>query len=145
MTMKVTIPHELMGEYIIRVVDGMPDGSRGCVIYDEEGFANVYINARLSSIGQHNAADHEMVHIINDDINNDDDIRTIESRANGTDIRKTKVLSTLMKAKDLLPPPEKKQTVKANVPYTLTKQQFKVVLQTIQRLDSFLALDLDDV
>ena len=62
-----------------------------------------------------------------------------------TDIRKTKVLSALMKAKDLLPPPEKKQTVKVNVPYTLTKQQFKVVLQTIQRLDSFLALDLDDM
>ena len=141
--MKVTIPPELTGEYIIRVVDNMPDGSKGCVIYDEEGFANVYINAALSNVGQHDAADHEMIHIINDDINNDDDIRVVEARADGKK-RKENVLSTLMKAKDLMPMPEKKENVKANVPYTLTRRQLKVVLQTIHTLDRFLALDLGD-
>ena len=74
------IPTRLEGEYIVRVTD-MPDGSKGCVVYDSDDFANVYINARLNREQQAKEFWHEMRHIINDDIGNDDDIQTVEHRA----------------------------------------------------------------
>lgn len=72
---------EIEGEYIIRVMD-LPTCSKGFVVYDDNDFANVYINARYSHSTQAKAIKHEIDHIIHDDIHNQDDIRTIESRAN---------------------------------------------------------------
>lgn len=72
---------EIEGEYIIRVMD-LPICSKGFVVYDDNDFANVYINARYSHSTQTKAIKHEIDHIIHDDIHNQDDIRTIEARAN---------------------------------------------------------------
>ena len=74
------IPPELEGEYLIRIVD-MPEFMNGMVKYDEDDFANVYINARLNIEGRRKAADHELTHVINDDLHNDDPIEVIEARA----------------------------------------------------------------
>ena len=74
------IPTRLEGEYIVRIMD-MPDGSKGCVVYDDDGFSNVYINARLSQEQRVKEFWHEIHHIIKDDLNNDDDISTVEARA----------------------------------------------------------------
>lgn len=92
------------GEYTIRVVD-MPDGSKGLVLVDSEEHANVYVNAHLSHDEQKKAADHEMTHIINDDIHSDDDIDTIEARADGK-AEPLKQIPNLMRARDLLPKQE---------------------------------------
>lgn len=96
----IQIPRELEGEYIIRVMD-MPECLNGMVKYDENDFANIYINVHLSPEGRRKAADHELTHVINDDIHNTDDIRTIEARADGhaTPLHR---LPPLFKASDLL-------------------------------------------
>ena len=121
----------------------LPLDCGGMVSLSPDGHYNIYINARLGKNVQRKKLYHEIIHIINDDINNDEDIRVVEARAEGRK-RKESVLSTLMKAKDLLPMPEKKESVKANVPYALTRRQIKVVLETINLLDIFLAMDLGD-
>lgn len=123
--MRKTIPPELEGEYIIRVMDS-PDGSNGFVVYDDDDFANVYVNARLNKAGQHKAADHEMEHIINDDIHNDDDIKTIEARANNR-ATQLKSIPRLMKARDLMP---KKPKMK------LTRRQTEILKQCLNTLDA---------
>lgn len=74
------IPTELEGEFIIRVMD-MPYGSNGVVIYDDDDFANIYINARSGSIQQKKTAKHELDHVEHDDIHSDEDIAAVEARA----------------------------------------------------------------
>ena len=103
-----------------------PDGSNGFVVYDDDDFANVYVNARLNKAGQHKAADHEMEHIINDDIHNDDDIKTIEARANNR-ATQLKSIPRLMKARDLMP---KKPKMK------LTRRQTEILKQCLNTLDA---------
>ena len=76
------IPTELEGEFIVRLLD-LPDHARGFVVYDDDGFANVYINARLMPQGRQKAAEHEIRHILNDDMYSSEDIRTVEARADG--------------------------------------------------------------
>ena len=97
MSMRKTIPPELEGEYVIRVMD-LPVSSKGFVIYDDDDFANVYINARMNNETQHIASDHEIDHMIYDDIHNNDDIRTIEARADGKAIP---VLPAMRRASEL--------------------------------------------
>lgn len=95
---------ELEGEYAIRLKD-MPPHARGIVIYDDDGFANVYINSRLTAAQQRDAADHELDHIAHDDINTDEDIRAVETRASGLKSRlPASILPYLKRASDLLPP-----------------------------------------
>ena len=52
-----------MIDYIIRVVDGMPCEMHGAVYLDEEGMANIYINAALSYDAQRRALEHELGHV----------------------------------------------------------------------------------
>lgn len=98
----IQIPPELEGEYIIRVMD-MPECLNGMVKYDESDFANIYVNAKLNAEARQKAANHELTHVINDDIHNSDPIEVIESRA---DAHATlhHCLPPLFKASDLLPP-----------------------------------------
>lgn len=98
----IQIPPELEGEYIIRVMD-MPECLNGMVKYDENDFANVYVNAKLNAEERQKAADHELTHVINDDIHNDDPIEVIESRADAHATPRHR-LPPLFKASDLLPP-----------------------------------------
>lgn len=102
----------LDGEYIVRLVN-LPPGSRGMVIMDEEGFSNIYLDARQSSDAQRENFEHELTHVDNDDFYNDDDIATVESRADA----KKKLLKSipgLKKASDLLP---------KSIPFTTPKSR----------------------
>ena len=96
-----TIPPEFEGEYTVRIVD-MPVASPGLVLFDDDDHANVYLNARYNRETNENTADHELIHLLNDDIHNDDDIRTVEARADGLPAP-LKSLPHLIKASDLLP------------------------------------------
>lgn len=143
------IPPELEGEYIIRVMD-MPDCLNGMVKYDENDFANIYINAHLSPEGRRKAADHELTHVINDDIHNRDDIRTIEARADGHTANTTP-LPRLMKARDLLPQsqklPRRSEEVARRIdmaprpPVSISPRQADVLLRAINDLDDWLFRD----
>ena len=101
------IPTELEGEFIIRVMD-MPYGSNGVVIYDDDDFANIYINARSGAIQQKKSVRHELDHVEHDDIHSGEDIAVIEARArrnsgeSPVDLART--IPHLKRASDLLPP-----------------------------------------
>lgn len=97
------LPTELEGEVTIRVVDDLPVASPGFVIYDETGHYNVYLNARYNHESNVQTADHELRHILNDDFFSDDDIRTVESRADAHATQRHR-LPRLFKASDLLTP-----------------------------------------
>ena len=92
--MKLPMPDE----YTVRLVD-MDVREGGMISEDPDGHINVYINARLSSTGQHTAAYHEWEHWYNDDLNSDKDIQKIETRP---DARKRPYLPPLMRAGELL-------------------------------------------
>lgn len=142
----IQIPPELEGEYIIRVMD-MPECLNGMVKYDENDFANVYVNAKLNAEARQKAADHELTHVINDDIHNDAPIEVIESRADAHATPRHR-LPPLFKASDLLqqtPPvaaastPPRSQT---NPPAPqLSPHQTAVLLRAISDLDDWLFRD----
>lgn len=64
-------------EYLIRMMD-MPHGVKAVVSMDEEGFANIYVNARLSHDAQIAAARHEIMHVVRGDAYNWDAIEEVE-------------------------------------------------------------------
>ena len=98
----IQIPPELEGEYIIRVMD-MPECLNGMVKYDEDDYANIYVNAKLNAKARQKAADHELTHVINDDLHNSDPIEVIESRADAHATRSRR-LPKLFRASGLLAP-----------------------------------------
>ena len=159
----IQIPPELEGEYIIRVMD-MPECLNGMVKYDENDFANVYVNAKLNAEARQKAADHELTHVINDDIHNDDPIEVIESRADAHATPRHR-LPPLFKASDLLAPsqslpqaaqPPVQGKVSAALPLTeevvppspiprsapqLSPHQAAVLLRAISDLDDWIFRD----
>lgn len=139
-TMK-TILRDLEGEYTIRVMD-LPEGSRGFVLFDADDHANIYINARLSPAEQRKAADHELRHVANNDIYNDEDIRSIEARADGSpDPQPVPVPETpTVKQLDMLLPPLVKGPVP---PQPLTDRQHTILTRAIADLDRFLFDDFE--
>lgn len=64
-------------EYCIRAVD-LPYTVRGMIVFDENDFANIYINSRLSREEQQLALRHELRHLRMNDAYNDTDIRIAE-------------------------------------------------------------------
>ena len=64
----------------IRLVD-LPPGIGGAVMEDEDGYLSIYVNSRHGYYAQLDDLDHELAHIENDDLHNDDPIEVIESRA----------------------------------------------------------------
>jgi hypothetical protein len=142
-----SLPSELEGEVTIRVVDDMPVASPGFVIYDETGHCNVYLNGRYNHESNMQTADHELRHILNDDFFNDDDIRTVESRADAHATPRHR-LPPLFKARDLLqqtPPvaaestPPRSQT--NSTASQLSPRQAAVLLRAISDLDDWLFRD----
>lgn len=141
-----TIPPEFEGEYTVRIVD-MPVASPGFVLFDDDDHANVYLNARYNRETNENTADHELIHILNDDIHNSDDIRTVEARADGHTANTTP-LPRLMKARDLLPQsqklPRRSEEVARRVdraprpPVPISPHQAVVLLRAISDLDDWL-------
>lgn len=64
----------------VRLIDLEP-GVDGLIAVDEDGFVNIYINARLSRDGQLRALRHELRHFHRDDLYSDRDIREVERLA----------------------------------------------------------------
>ena len=93
-------------EYAVRLID-LPEAVGGFITESPDGFNNIYINARHGHNGQLRALDHELDHAAHDDLHSDEDVSTIEARAEGRDPR-LKTLPKLIRARDLQPP--------ANVP-----------------------------
>lgn len=64
-------------EYRIRLID-LPCSVHALVVYDEDGFPNIYLNSRMSREAQRKALRHELRHIARDDAFNAADIRSVE-------------------------------------------------------------------
>lgn len=64
----------------VRLVD-LPVQAGGLISVDEEGFVNIYLNARLSRDAQREALQHELRHHYRGDLYSDADIRTVEREA----------------------------------------------------------------
>ena len=69
-----------MADIIFRVVD-LPHKVKAAVSTSPDGCYNVYINARLNSEQQQQAADHEMRHIDGDHLFRDSDVSQDEQEA----------------------------------------------------------------
>ena len=67
-------------EYCIRLVD-LPGAVKALVVFDEEGFPNIYVNSRLSREEQAEAVRHELVHIQRDDAYSARNIREAEAHS----------------------------------------------------------------
>ena len=133
--MKRRIPIEFEGEYAIRVMD-MPLGAKGCIIYDDDDFANIYLNARYSREANVASADHEIVHMLEDDIHNTDDIRAAEARA-GSRAAKPASIPALFRARDLLPPQAPEPAAPAKPAPDLSPYQARVLASALSELDRF--------
>lgn len=69
---------ELPGEGCVRLLD-LPSGVRGVIALGEDGFASIYLNARLARRQRWDELAHELKHLLRGDMYSDADIRQIES------------------------------------------------------------------
>lgn len=69
-----------MNEYCVRLVS-LPIGVNGVTVLSPDGFANIYINDRLSYDEQQKAAAHELIHVQRDDFFNDLSTEQVEEYA----------------------------------------------------------------
>lgn len=85
MAMK-TIPREALPRLpencAVRLID-LEVNVGGLIAVDEEGFVNIYLNARLSRDAQLKALRHELRHYYRDDLYSEADIREVERLADG--------------------------------------------------------------
>lgn len=58
------------GDFIVRLIDHKDTSIRGATFVDENGFASIYINARVSRVQQRKTQKHELNHIAKDDFYN---------------------------------------------------------------------------
>lgn len=65
-------------DFCVRVID-LPYSVKGFVTYDQDGFPNIYLNARISLDEQKRAMEHELTHISRQDAFSGEAIRDIES------------------------------------------------------------------
>ena len=65
-------------DYYVRVVDFPSAKLGGVVTPNDDGTYSVYINSRLDSAHQRRAYEHEVRHIINEDLHGELDISTVE-------------------------------------------------------------------
>ena len=124
-------PTEFEDGYVVRVMD-LPSGEKGFVTYDDDDFANVYINARLSAEAQTETGRHELKHIEDDDIHSDAPIDVVEELAD-------RGLPALVKAANLPAPKPKPKPVSPLTPY-----QRAVVSSAISALDAIMAETEED-
>lgn len=66
-------------QYIVRVIDHKDTAIRGATFVDNDGFANIFINSRISSYQQRKTFEHEIKHIEDNDFYNDKTIETVEN------------------------------------------------------------------
>ena len=138
----------------IRLID-LPPGIGGAVMEDEDGHISIYVNSRHGYYAQLDDLDHELAHIENDDLHNDDPIEVIESRADAHATR-SRCLPRLFKASDLLPSAqlphrsgevaersEVDRAPRSPVP-KLSPHQTAVLIRAISDLDNWLFRDTPD-
>ncbi len=65
-------------DYRVRVID-LPHAIKGFVALDEDGFPNIYLNARITSEARRETLRHELNHLARNDFYNDLDIRSVEA------------------------------------------------------------------
>lgn len=65
-------------DFIVRIIDPKTTRIRGSVHMDENGFASVYLNARMPKNIQLETLDHELKHIEEDDFHNEKTIEEVE-------------------------------------------------------------------
>lgn len=132
-------------DYTVRLVD-LPVSVGGRIEEGVDGHIDVYINARLSDVGQHTAAYHEWKHWLNGDLHSDRDIRDVEGR--GEPPKVSRRLPPLMKARDLLHPPLEPKPKPKPAPRAapgLTARQLVVLARGLAELDAaFFAADQVD-
>lgn len=69
----------VFGQYIvIREIVNMPNNIQGFISESDDGWYNIYINASLSKDKKESVFNHELKHILSNDINNDLNILAIE-------------------------------------------------------------------
>ena len=86
----------------VRLID-LPVTVGAMVAFDEDGFASIYLNARLSHEKQRKALRHELRHIDNDDAYNPCSIQAAEKRADG--VQEVQTLPPMIRASDMQPTP----------------------------------------
>ena len=86
----------------VRLID-LPTSVDAMVAFDEDGYASIYLNSRLSHEKQREALRHELRHINNDDAYNTTDLQAAERRADGV----TASTSAIIRASELPPRPYK--------------------------------------
>lgn len=64
-------------DFCVRIID-LPHSVKGFVTYDEDGFPNIYLNARISLYEQKRTMKHELRHIFRQDVFSEEEIRKIE-------------------------------------------------------------------
>lgn len=67
-----------MEDFCIRFID-LPCRVNGVTVQDENGFYNVYINARLSEQAQRSAIKHELTHVKRNDFYSLEPLSKIEN------------------------------------------------------------------
>lgn len=123
---------EIPDDAIVRLID-LPPGIGGSVMEDEDGYLSIYVNSRHGYYAQFDDLDHELAHIENDDLHNDDPIEVIEARADGLPAP-LKGIPYLMKARDLIPKPKPQPVPRTRT--MLAPHQAAVLLRAISDLDS---------
>ena len=141
-------------EYAVRVMD-MPVSVGGFVTEAPDGFLNIYINARHTSTKQRRSFRHELTHGENDDLHSQEPLAVIEARADqkpspdgegGWPSGHTdevpftlRAIPHLMRARDLLPPPQPQAMTDGVVPRShspsITPHQARVLTNCITVLD----------
>ena len=117
-------------DYAVRLID-MPTGVGGFINESPDGYLNIYINARHGWRGRLHSLQHELNHAENDDLHSTEPLAVIEARADGVD-PKLKAIPKLVKARDLVPPPE---PVPEPEPPRLTPRQAAVLANCLSDLD----------
>lgn len=142
-------------EYAVRLVD-LPVGVGGFITESSDGFLNIYINARHSRGGQRRSLRHELRHADADDLRSTEPLAVIEARAaqkpspGGEGGRRPgevpftlRAIPHLMRARDLLPPPQPQAMTDGVVPRppsrppstSITPHQARVLANCITVLD----------
>ncbi len=67
-------------ECCVRIID-LPAGVNGFCAQSEDGFANIYISARLNACAQRRVLEHELWHLSNDDLHSERSIQAVERDA----------------------------------------------------------------
>lgn len=68
-------------DYVVREIDFGNSAADGAVMSCEDGVPNIYINGRVCPKRRREALEHELEHIVNNDLYSDRPIEEIEKRA----------------------------------------------------------------